>query len=376
MNYTVNVGEINTLDRLNKYYQNEQYQISYYVALQKKKNKKKLKKASTEEKNKINEKNIQAEIEKMSQLEALDKTYQTNLKRIKASQNETLNRIETKAEKVTRKSQIKALKKSRNEAIKTQKRALSNYSESDLEYTVIKKNISVIKFNTNTKIENLMQNIILTKGEKFKVGSIKFIKAVQYFFFSVWRKFKTKHPGVAQFLVFFMLSNGVTLLQLALMPMFKSMFNETNIINISLQIGRIGNNFDGTPYYMFNYPSGPIIDGVGGGLAYFMSVQVTLAIAQIINFFTQRKITFKSDSNPWIAAAWYVVAYIAITLIAAVLQGFYKAPIYNLFMNTLSMGNGGELIADFITMIINSAVSFWVFYPIFKVIFKQKDETN
>ena len=36
------------------------------------------------------------------------------------------------------------------------------------------------------------------------------------------------------------------------------------------------------------------------------------------------------------------------------------------------MGAGGETVADVITMIINTAISFWVFFPIFKVIFKQE----
>ena len=35
-------------------------------------------------------------------------------------------------------------------------------------------------------------------------------------------------------------------------------------------------------------------------------------------------------------------------------------------------GAGGETFADVITMIINAAVSFWVFFPIFKLIFKQE----
>ncbi len=156
------------------------------------------------------------------------------------------------------------------------------------------------------------------------------------------------------------------------MPAFKYLFNQTNLINISFQFGRVGKNFDGSPYFMFNYPKGTIIDGVGGGLSYFLAIQVTLAIAQVINFFLQRNITFKSNTNAWVAALWYFIAYVVITLIAAAAQGFYKAPIYNLFMNTWKMGSFGELMADFITMIINSAISFWVFFPIFKVIFKQK----
>ena len=188
--------------------------------------------------------------------------------------------------------------------------------------------------------------------------------------------FKSNYPNIAQFFVFFMLSNGVTVLQLLMMPIIKALLNNTDLVNVSFQFGQVGKNFDGSKYYMFDYAAGVIVDGKGGGLAYFLSVQITLAIAQVINFFSQRNITFKSNSNPWIAAMWYLIAYVAITLIAAAAQGLYKAPIYNLLMNTWNMGATGELFADFITMIINSAISFWVFFPIFKVIFKQVPETE
>ncbi|MDU5261359.1 MAG: hypothetical protein E6176_02895 [Clostridium celatum] len=43
-------------------------------------------------------------------------------------------------------------------------------------------------------------------------------------------------------------------------------------------------------------------------------------------------------------------------------------------MNTWGMGSAGEVMADFITMIINCAISFWVFFPIFKIIFKNESE--
>ncbi len=188
----------------------------------------------------------------------------------------------------------------------------------------------------------------------------------------LWNSYKEKHPNSAQFLVFFMLSNGLTVLQLVLMPVFKSLFVQTSLVTTSFQVLQFGKNFDGSPYYVFDYAAGSLASGGGGGLAYFLAVQITLAIAQIINFFAQRSITFKSNSNIWKAAFWYVVAYIGITIGAAVAQGFYKAPIYNLFMNTWGMGSVGETTADVITMIINSAISFWVFFPIFKVIFKQE----
>jgi hypothetical protein len=190
----------------------------------------------------------------------------------------------------------------------------------------------------------------------------------------IWVKYKEKHPNIAQFLVFFMLSNGVTVLQFVLMPLLKSIFGQTSLVDTNFQIMQFGHNFDGSPYYVFDYAAGSLSNGGGGGLAYFLAVQITIGIAQVINFFAQRNITFKSNSNIWKAAFWYVVAYILITIGAAAAQGFYKAPIYNLLMNTWGWGSAGETTADIITMLINSAISFWVFFPIFKIIFKNESE--
>ncbi len=186
-----------------------------------------------------------------------------------------------------------------------------------------------------------------------------------------WGRFQEKRPELSKFIMFLLLSNGVTVLQLALMPIFRWGFDTfTNLVNVGFQVLPVGSNVDGSQYYMFDYAAGPLPGG-GGGLAYFLAVQITLLIAQVINFFLQRNITFKSNTSIWIAAMWYAIAYVVITFIAAAAQGFYKAPIYEFFMETLGWGASGSVVADVITMIINSAISFWVFYPIFKVIFRQ-----
>lgn len=186
-----------------------------------------------------------------------------------------------------------------------------------------------------------------------------------------WDGFQTRRPELSKFIMFFVFSNGVTLLQIALMPIFRWGFDSfTNLTNVSFQVLPVGSNVDGSQYFMFDYAAGPLPGG-GGGLAYFLSVQITLLIAQVINFFLQRNITFKSNTSAWIAAMWYTIAYIVITFVAAAAQGFYKAPIYEFFMETLGWGASGAVAADVITVIINSAISFWVFYPIFKVIFRQ-----
>lgn len=188
---------------------------------------------------------------------------------------------------------------------------------------------------------------------------------------SAWRRLEEKRPGTAQFLMFFLLSNGVTVLQLALMPIFRSIFNRTSLVATDFQVLQVGSQVDGSPYFIFDYPAGELPVG-GGGLAYFLAVQITIGIAQVINFFAQRNITFKATNSVRKAAFWYLVAYILITFAAAAAQGFYKAPIYDLMMDTWGLGGTGETIADVVTMIINSAIAFWIFFPIFKVIFKQE----
>lgn len=184
-----------------------------------------------------------------------------------------------------------------------------------------------------------------------------------------WTAFEDKHTTAAQFIVFFILSNGITVLQLALMPVFKWLFVQMSLSNIPVQFLPVGVSH-GHTVYLFDYPAGVLQFGGGGGLAYFLAVEITLLIAQVINFFAQRNVTFKSNSSVGKAAFWYAIAYVVITVAAAALQVLYKDPIYAWSIDT--MGMTGETFADIVTMIINAAISFWVFFPIFKVIFKKE----
>ena len=187
---------------------------------------------------------------------------------------------------------------------------------------------------------------------------------------TAWRLFADKHEGIAQFIVFFLISNGVTVLQMIMMPVIKYLFGFTSLVSTNYQIIPVGHNLDGSVYYVFDYAAGAIAEGGGGGLAYFLAVEITLLIAQVINFFLQRNVTFKSESGIAKAAFWYFIAWVIISVGAAALQGLYKSPIYNFFMNAMGTG-AGMTIADIITMLINCIISFWVFFPIMKLIFKK-----
>lgn len=190
-------------------------------------------------------------------------------------------------------------------------------------------------------------------------------------FRGVWSAFARKHPSGAEFLAFFVVCNAVTLLQLVMMPVFKLLLGLTPLIDTTFRALPVGHDLDGSTYYVFDYASGSISNGGGGGLAYFLAVQLALGIAQIVNFFTQRSVTFKGSGSVRRAAFWYFFAYVLITLGAAALQGLYKAPLYRLLIDALGSGTGTTA-ADVLVMLINATISFWVFFPIMKFIFKQK----
>lgn len=181
-----------------------------------------------------------------------------------------------------------------------------------------------------------------------------------------WSDFAVARPTLAQLVVFCLLNVGMTVLQLVMMPVVRLWLGATALEDVSFRAVQLGD------YFVFDYPAGPVSEG-GGGLAYFLAVQITLAVAQIVNFFAQRNITFKSNSNPWWAGFWYLIAYVVITFGAAALQGLYKVPIYDLFITVWGMGSTGEAMADGITMLINALISCAVFFPIFKLIFRRDD---
>lgn len=188
---------------------------------------------------------------------------------------------------------------------------------------------------------------------------------------SIWRSWRKKHPNIMEFFIFFLISNGVTVLQMVLMPLIKFIFGFTDLVNTAFRVIPVGTNLDGSVYYVFDYAVGAIAEGGGGGLAYFLAVEITLFIAQIINFFLQRNVTFQSNSSVGKAAFWYFVSWVLISIGAAALQGLYKTPVYNLLMQVFGTSLGMTL-ADIVTMFINSIISFWVFFPIMKIIFKKQ----
>ncbi|HHW89586.1 MAG TPA: hypothetical protein GX745_01610 [Clostridiales bacterium] len=199
-----------------------------------------------------------------------------------------------------------------------------------------------------------------------------------------------RHYKIAEFIRYFMVGNFITIIQFIILPLLQFIFKQTNLINTDFHfIGPIGSAqkvakvlSDGTkiydPYYVFNFTGGQVgeyvqrsMNGVSGlylghgGLAYFLAMFITLVIAQVLTFIMQRNIAFKSDGDISKAVFWFVIATIVITLGQNVLYALYQPWIYGLLGDTW-----GGVFASFL----QALIAFWVFYPIFKVIFPRSQK--
>lgn len=189
------------------------------------------------------------------------------------------------------------------------------------------------------------------------------------------------HEGWWQFLKFFLLSNLVTFLQIASKLILDPVLASTPLAQQTFQWIQIGirPNANGTPFYIFDYPGvaignymglgSNVIQGIGGGLALFLSYYIGVALAQVVNFFLQRNVTFKSKGNPWYQAAWYLLAFVAITFLSQAVLGLVGAPAYILFIDWFGDSLGKTVYDLIISGLLIPTISFWVYFPIFKIIF-------
>lgn len=209
---------------------------------------------------------------------------------------------------------------------------------------------------------------------------------------SMVKDFWEKDSTISRFFRYFMVGNFVTIIQFITLPILQIIFKRTSLINVDFHfLGPIGESdkvakvlTNGTvvydPYYVYNFTAGTVGDSVyrtynnisgqylsHGGLGFFLAMFITLLIAQVLTFIMQRKIVFKSNSSLRKAIFWFTVATVFITLGQNAIYGLYQPFIYDKFGE-----NTGGIIASFTQAII----AFWVFYPIFKFIFKEKDESN
>ena len=114
--------------------------------------------------------------------------------------------------------------------------------------------------------------------------------------------------------------------------------------------------------YVFNYP---VTGDATGGMGYFAAFAITLFLAQCVNFPMQRNITFKSKGNVWYQIAWYVVAFVLITIVCSFLMGIYVPLCKQFFPPALY---------NVLITVINGGVQMVIYFPIYKIIFPEGEQ--
>jgi putative flippase GtrA len=104
-----------------------------------------------------------------------------------------------------------------------------------------------------------------------------------------------------------------------------------------------------------------------GGLGYFIVSNVANIIAQIVAFFVNKEKTFNSGANVAVALPIYIVFTIALILFSAWLNPTLKEVF-------IGFDWCNETMAKNIATMICSAVQFFLYFPVDKILFHKKKE--
>lgn len=235
--------------------------------------------------------------------------------------------------------------------------------------------------NKETKIvqeevkETTTEAVVEPKKEKIPfedrpLSNNKFVAFWQKFagfFTRKWHHFSAKHPKLAkliwQFIMFFIFSNGVTIVQYLIYTFLPYAFGiemaakEFMWPAIELPWGVKWNiiGFD----VVYN-DAGEVI--IGGGLGYTLSFWIGSFVAQCINFPLQRNITYKSKGNIPYQIMWYFIAWVLITFAVTAI-------------NSLWLPVAAKVLPSAVYQIVNTVVvggiSMVIFFPVFKIVFPE-----
>lgn len=117
-------------------------------------------------------------------------------------------------------------------------------------------------------------------------------------------------------------------------------------------------------WWVFDYP---VIEGERCGLALFISANVANILAQIVSFFINKEKTFNSSANTAVTLPIYIIFTIALVCFSA----WLNPVIFQLCVNKFSLGSG---LALTIATAVCSALQFFLYFPVDKILFHKKKE--
>ena len=106
-------------------------------------------------------------------------------------------------------------------------------------------------------------------------------------------------------------------------------------------------------FLIFNYPSS------GGGLGAFVTFLVAEVAAQVVNFFVQMRLVFRSDADFAQSGPKYAVLAVLIVVVNLVLPGYVQ----DFCVNSLGLSSG---LAATVASVVNTLLAVVVSFPLLK----------
>lgn len=180
-----------------------------------------------------------------------------------------------------------------------------------------------------------------------------------------WWKFVDKHPKLSKWIheggFFIIISNLITLFKyliLTFLPAAFAFMGNRDFGFPGIDVTMFGETFK---WYIIGYSADQ------GGLAYFTAYMIAMVIGEVINFFLQRKYTYRSNGNIYIQGAWYLFAFCIVTCVVNSINCIWIAVADNYVTGWLY---------NIATTILNGGVSMVVFFFVNKIVFKDSPKNN
>ncbi len=155
-----------------------------------------------------------------------------------------------------------------------------------------------------------------------------------------------------QFVKFIVVSLGACIVQVVSLAI---LYNIPAIKDLSTQAFQ---------WWVFDYP---VIEGERCGLALFISANVANILAQIVAFFINKEKTFNSAANIKVALPIYIIFTVALVCFSA----WLNPTIFALCVEKFGLGSG---LALTIATAVCSTLQFVLYFPVDKILFKEKKE--
>ena len=212
-----------------------------------------------------------------------------------------------------------------------------------------------------------------------KIGFLAAFQKLGRAWLGAWYGFADKHPTgarlLSQFVVMFVFSNLVTILQFLIMAFlpyaFEGLWSQA-LVFPAIEIPGLKDPAGNQLYYaIFNEPvqynaAGEVI---AGGMGNFIAFEIAVFVAQVVNFPLQRNITFKSNGNAAFQAMWYFIGWVLISIfvnaIWGIIQPFATAWEWNVYIPVL---------VQLLKAVITGGISMIIFFFIFLIIFPDMDK--